>query len=317
MVRKILILLMLLAASYAVADYRWSQDFEECADFKLEMFFNGDSIDQICDLDSGVTGFDTLLNLDSVGFGLFQLKAKYTYSNSGKEISVWADYDNSRGGHDDISISRIYAIDTSGVWTGVSGTVVSIHTSGGQYVQTRTTGSAGYVDFYLTQAGDYIARGSEPPGCPFDTTHFTVDTGLSGTSNDTIFANCTSVPSPAAGVNYVTAYIDIGAGIVDTSGSMVTRDDLELRIMLDGPPDLRIGTSWQLVPRVYRATSNGSGQYMFRLPATTVMTPTGSAKYEMNFIGRSGQPISIGPIFKFVVDTIPDPLNLLEATRVQ
>jgi hypothetical protein len=246
MARKILILiaLVLLLAGGSQADYRWTYEGEELADLILIWYFNGDSIDHpdnpIADLDSGVTAFDTTLNIDSIGFGLFQIKARYAYINSapGTDPRIyvvgWDDYDNSRGGSDGVCHQRIYTYDSLTPAL-ISGAKVSIYTAAGQFVQTHATVN-GYWDFRLAQGSDYIAYATDPNGCTSDTTHFTTDTGLAGTSIDTVYAICYAIPAPSPGVSYVSAFIDLGTGQIDGSGNMTAATNLKGRLMLLGFP---------------------------------------------------------------------------------
>ena len=313
---KILIALLLILTGGASADYYFTYEGEELADLKLVIFFNGDSVETAHDADSGITSFVTTYNTDSIGYGVFQFKVVLSYINTGI-VQSYTDglYDNSRGQGDGRAIARIYSYDTTGAAL-VSGVEVTIYSSTGQFQQMRTTVN-GFVDFYMAQAGTYIAYGSNPPGCPFDTTHFTVDTGVSGTSVDTIFAACYSMPAPAGGVNYVTAYIDLGEGALDTSGAMVPRTDVTLYVILSGygSNSPRIDSTWGILPKEYSATANANGRVMFRVPANTVITPSGT-HWELSWSASGSTSMFTRKLmFKCYLDTIPDPINLLNATR--
>lgn len=315
---KILLLMMILLAATASADYRWSLPFEVCDSFELWWMFGGDSTLVYKAYDTGsagnhITSASYNFNTDSMGFGIHLFTHKYFYDGANQWVGASDPYNNSRGEGDGRALARIYSYDTTGAAL-VSGVEVTIYTSTGQFQQMKTTVN-GYIDFFLAQSGTYIAYGSNPPGCPFDTTHFTVDTGVSGTSIDTIFAACYAMPAPAGGVNYVAAYIDVGTNEIDTTGSIVTRDNMTANAILVGEQGMRIDTTWQIIPSVYTAKSNGSGRYMFRLPANTVITPAGSY-YSIHFTDKRGKTVSSLVIPPFYVDTLVDPLNILTATQV-
>lgn len=314
-----LIFCLVLAAGIG-ADYRWTYEGEELADLKLILYLNGDSLKTVKDCDSGITSFDTTLNLDSIGRGLFQLKARYLYSNSGGiYVTGWDDYDNLDGESDGISIARIYAYDTANTAV-IAGTKLSMYTyPGGVYKYTKTTVGAGYADFWVTQSGQYRIYAADPPGFGFASSKIiTVDTGSGSTSVDTIFGYGMSAPAASPAVNYVTAYMDLTEGPVDTTGNIIPRTDVTLWLILSGYGSTapRIDSSWGILPKEYSAKPNSSGRAMFRVPANTIITPS-NTHWEVSWSASgSTSMFSRKLLFKVRLDTIPDPINLLTATKV-
>jgi len=125
-----------------------------------------------------------------------------------------------------------------------------------------------------------------------------------------------NAPSAAGPVNYVTAYIDVGSGIIDSSsGAMIPRDRLKFTLSLVGEPSLNDG-SWAYVPKDWEKAPNASGRVTFTIPANTVLTPEGSY-YELRYQTSDRRTRSSGVYRMFIVDTIPDPINILETTEVR
>lgn len=120
---------------------------------------------------------------------------------------------------------------------------------------------------------------------------------------------------PAPGVDFVTLYIDIGTGAVTSGGAMTPWTRIEARLNLIGEENLMYSTTWGIVPEVYIGTPS-SGRITFRVPANTKLTPTGSY-YELSFKTYSRYSSYTRKYMNFIVDTLPDPLNILEATRVR
>ena len=104
--------------------------------------------------------------------------------------------------------------------------------------------------------------------------------------------------------------------MVDTgTGAMIPRAGVKLYLMLMGNP-YAIDGSWVYIPKIYEAIPDSVGRAMFTgIPANTMLSPVGTY-YELTYVVRDGSSLSAGQLFKFVVDTIPDPLNLINATRV-
>ncbi len=130
---------------------------------------------------------------------------------------------------------------------------------------------------------------------------------------DTIFGTI-NVPAATAGDN-VTAYLDVGTGKIDSaSGGMVPLTNVEYQCILMGGRYMVSG-SWLIVPQTYVEYPSDSGRVIFTLPATTTMTPAG-AYYELWYQAGQGRSMTRGKIRKFIVDTIPDPVDIMESTEV-
>ena len=133
-------------------------------------------------------------------------------------------------------------------------------------------------------------------------------------TTDTIFGYL-NVPAAAIAVNYVTAYVDLGAGFIDSvSGAMTPRTKVKIACNLLGGRNIT-GSTWALVPKTQKKKPDANGRVQFFLPANTVIEPAGSY-YELTWEARDGADLLTGTIRKFIVDTLPDPINILEATEV-
>jgi len=123
-----------------------------------------------------------------------------------------------------------------------------------------------------------------------------------------------NIPAAASSPNYVLAYVDVGEGIIDSaSGSMIPRDAIELYLDLIGETTLNDG-SWMIVPKRQTKEPDASGRVNFIIPANTVMTPLGSY-YILSYRAFDGVMQITGELKRFTVDTIPDPINILDATE--
>lgn len=123
------------------------------------------------------------------------------------------------------------------------------------------------------------------------------------------------VPAAAAGVNWVAAYIDIGSGIIDSAtGLMIPRTGLRWSLTLVGEPTLNDGT-WAYAPKVYQKQPDSDGRTIFYVPANTPLTPAGSY-YILTYTAWDGSSLRTSEIRKFILDTIPDPVNILNTTKV-
>jgi hypothetical protein len=132
-----------------------------------------------------VIGFDTTLNVDSLGRGLHQFFAYYKYKGSGQWVSGFDTYDNIRGSSDGRSVTRIYAYDSLN-HAYIADVDIGIYTIGGQYRQSGRTLAGGFRDFFLSQSGSYKIYASGPPGYTFGLDTVVVDTGTTGVALDTI-----------------------------------------------------------------------------------------------------------------------------------
>lgn len=207
----------------------------------------------------------------------------------------------------------IYAFDTlGGTTTAVEGATVDFRLWGLGYPSHRTVYSgalgAGRI---ATNVGSLAVRVENNPFYIFPTDW----DSLSWTTDysDSIYGYL-NMPAAATSPNYVRAYVDIGEGIIDSaSGSMIPRTAIRLYLELVGSPTLNDG-SWMIVPRRQVKSPDANGRVNFIIPANTVLTPEGS-HYILSFRAYDGTQQITGELKKFIVDTIPDPLLILDATE--
>lgn len=113
----------------------------------------------------------------------------------------------------------------------------------------------------------------------------------------------------------VTVYYDVGQGIMDSlTGNMEIRSGVKLTLELIGASSLSDG-SWGILPVATTRKPNVNGRCQWHVPANTVLSPAGS-KYHLSWQARDGWFTRRGSIKTFIVDTIPDPLNIIDATTV-
>lgn len=205
----------------------------------------------------------------------------------------------------------VYAFDTlGGTTTAVEGATVDFRLWGLGQPSHRTVNTwpsgAGRI---ATNVGSLAVRIVDNPFYIFPTAW----DSLSWTADysDSIYGYL-NVPAAATSPNYVRAYVDIGEGIIDSaSGSMIPRNAVQLHLELIGHPTLNDG-SWMIIPKRYTATPSTSGRVNFVIPANTVLTPEGSY-YVLSFRAYDGTQKMSGELKRFIVDTIPDPLLILDA----
>jgi hypothetical protein len=95
---------------------------------------------------------------------------------------------------------------------------------------------------------------------------------------------------------------------------MVPYTQIEMILNLQGNPSAFAG-GFAIIPREYKEKPNASGRVIFDIPATTVMDPDG-CYYILTYRTRVGQSVLSGDLGAFIVDTLPDPLNIIEAIQV-
>ncbi len=123
-------------------------------------------------------------------------------------------------------------------------------------------------------------------------------------------------PTAAPSVEYVTVFLNVGSGVVDSaSGAMLPRDRAEITLTLVGEPRLNDG-SWSYIPKVQKKKPDVDGQVQFQVPANTALSPAGSY-YVLTYEVRDRRSSSTGEIRRFVVDTLTDPINILDCEEAQ
>lgn len=144
----------------------------------------------------------------------------------------------------------------------------------------------------------------------WDSIKYTTDT------SDTIYGYL-NVPAAAATVQYVRVYLDVGTGEVDsTSGAMIPRERIEYTLSTVGQPNLRMTDgSWAIIPEDQVKRPNSSGRVTFVVPGNTAMTPSGSW-YELRYRSKDRRSRFSGLAFKFEVDTLVDPISIINCEQV-
>ena len=124
-------------------------------------------------------------------------------------------------------------------------------------------------------------------------------------------------PAADTALAWVVAYIDIGTGIIDSAtGQMIPETEAKLYSNLINNSNFIARTSdWAILPKEFKGTPDGNGRVNFRLPANTEIIPSGTY-YELRWkAGRGGYARS-GLIKRFYLDTLTDPIKILDATEV-
>lgn len=193
----------------------------------------------------------------------------------------------------------------------LSGVAVEIENAGGHKYPGKVTDDSGSVLFTVGD-GIWTIR-TYTPLAQGDTTKI----DMAG-SDQTVLHDVTTTALPAAVAtsDYVLAYADVTRGVIDTlTGLYVAATDMEVKIFLVNG-DHFTNNAFIIIPEVYTATPDGNGRVRFVLPANTKLSPPGSY-YEMFFKGFGGRTLGGGLIKRFIVDTIPDPLDISTAPSVR
>lgn len=193
----------------------------------------------------------------------------------------------------------------------VGGVQVTCYGIGGSQVGAKQVTTASGYNLWALNTSDsliFIVYGPHLYNWELDTVLFT------GQSSDSAMGWKTADPAAVGSPVYVSAYIDIGTGIVDTLGQMIPRENMLLRLNLVGGLTFNDG-SWIIVPRQQEERPNASGRATFLIPTNDALTPSDSY-YELSFVARDGASMTRGIIKKFVVDSLTDPINIMNATEV-
>lgn len=193
----------------------------------------------------------------------------------------------------------------------VNGVVITGRNINGTLIGPQTSVLGGKTEWTPTE-GDSLLFTALENGTYFWETDTVIAPANGGV--DTIFGY--PVPSPAsASGSYVSMYMDIGSGLVDSSsGSWIPRDKIKLtlRLVSEG---IVYNDSLAIVAEEESKSPDANGRVTFRWPATTVLTPLG-AYYELSYTALDGRTRRSGIIRNFVVDTIPDPINIKNTTEI-
>lgn len=124
-------------------------------------------------------------------------------------------------------------------------------------------------------------------------------------------------PTPTAlpSTHWVTLYVYLGTPGVDSSLSfIVPKTKAELICELIGPHGMTADTV-SLIPTEIRRRPDATGYVYFNVIANTKISPQGSY-YNVYYRSRDGHTSAFGLLKKFVLDTVPDPINITATTEV-
>ncbi len=147
---------------------------------------------------------------------------------------------------------------------------------------------------------------------------FTCDTSViavTGNQEDTVYCYNTPDPGAAAGVDFVRVFLDVGEVHIDTlTGAPIPIKNAKFFVDIVGNP-IAISGDWFLPPLTYQGKTNAAGRVFFDIPATTKMMPDG-IYYVLRYEASSGRRKKRGVLGSFAVDTLPDPLKIIDAIKV-
>lgn len=150
---------------------------------------------------------------------------------------------------------------------------------------------------------------------PFKIEFLWWDNGIADYSEILIPGAGGSLPSPTT-PGWVYLYVDVGEGRIDPStGTMIPKERVDLFLQLVGSQGLH-DTSWVIVPTLYKKKPDAAGRAIFTVPANTVLRPKGSF-YELTWSAKDRGLYSWGTIRKFILDTIPSSINVLQTQEVR
>jgi hypothetical protein len=197
----------------------------------------------------------------------------------------------------------VYALDTSGVDATISEVKVAAQDASGGQVAYGITDGTGAVTFQL-DAGTYTVLARRVGYT------FTIDT-LTVSGN----IDSTAVVGYDEDAGYVMAYINLSSGVFDSYGEMVPRADTKLTLQLIGESNLH-DTLWAYFPKVQEKYPDAvTGEAIFKVKPNSLLSPAGSY-YVLSATSFDGYSTSTSIIRKFVVDTLTDPINVLNTTEV-
>ena len=181
-------------------------------------------------------------------------------------------------------------------------------------VASIVTGPDGEATYNVDTAKNYVYIAGGPSNLWDFAAYCTVE--VSGSQIDTIYGDL-NVPAPAPTVNFVRVYLDVGTGEVDsTSGAMIPRDRIEYTLSTGGQPNLRMADgSWFIVSKDQVKRPTTDGRVTFVVPGNTAMIPSGSW-YELRYRSLDRRSRFSGLAFKFEVDTLTDPISIIDCEQV-
>jgi len=168
----------------------------------------------------------------------------------------------------------------------------------------------GYVEFGLPN-GNYTLLASKP-GYGIQTHDFTIS---SSAYSDTVKGYPIPLPPAVATAPYVKAYYDGGAGFVDSAtGLMIPRTNITYYCQTIGAHAFA-DDSWGIVPQLQKKRPDANGRVTFLVVANLFLTPP-TNYYRFWYEARDGRTRVRRTIRNFIVDSLPDPVKILETTEV-
>lgn len=205
-----------------------------------------------------------------------------------------------------------YAMDTlGGATTAVQGALLTVKNWSLNSVE-RTVITDANGDGVIQLDNDSIAGIFTSPlynfPLAYDSIKYTTDT------SDTIYGYL-NVPAAAPGVSNIRVYLDVGTGKVDSAaGTALPKTRVEYRLSLNGQPGMH-DDSWMFIPEDQVKRPDTAGRVQFDVVASTSIT-TGEAWYELSFRSLSRYSQWSGVVFKFEVDTLTDPISIIDCEQV-
>jgi hypothetical protein len=113
----------------------------------------------------------------------------------------------------------------------------------------------------------------------------------------------------------VRIYYDGGAGFIDSAtGLMIPRTNVTYYCQTVGAQAFADG-SWGVIPQMQKKRPDANGRVSFLVVANLFLTPP-TSYYRFWYEARDGTTRIRGTIRNFVVDSLPDPVKVLETTEV-
>lgn len=169
---------------------------------------------------------------------------------------------------------------------------------------------SGYVEFALPN-GDWTVVATKA-GYGIPAHDFTIS---SSAYTDTVKGYQVPLPPAVATAPYVAAYYDGGAGFVDSAtGLMITRTNATYYCQIIGAQAFADG-SWGIVPQMQSKKPDTNGRVTFLVVANLFLTPP-TSYYRLWYEARDGRTRVRRTIRNFIVDSLPDPVNILQTTEV-
>ena len=306
-----LILAMALASSTKAANYTYYMVLDDKSGFDSVMvlvYADGDTT--LAD-SSLTTSFPTTISivLDKDSAYSYYYYASWAGDDGltsalPEHIGIWTpDVSASGDGTDTLNVIAYDSLAS----TVVEGVVIDIKNAGGSSIFNKRTNGSGSVTATLIDGNSYYiyAYGG---GVSWD-----IDTiAFSAGATDTTFGYTLFTPPAAGAANWVNVYMDVGTGFIDSAtGERIPATDIEFTLTPMGAEGLNDG-SWGYVPKDSTLRPSDSGRVLWSVPANSVMYPAGSY-YELRYKRRGRRSLSSGIYKTFFVDTIPDPLNIIDA----